>query len=207
MIAAMRTGAGTRQAIIDEALRQAIARGFDGLTLGTLAADLNMSKSGLFAHFKSKEALQMAVLEEGLKRFSRRVIEPIKQHPRGLPRLEKAFTNFLQWIQGDSKVPGCLFITASQEFHAKPGPIRDQLVQLQRAWRSTLEYLVQQAFADSDSLSPEQAKLFVFEMIGIALVFQQTIKLLDDDNATGQAHKAFQQLITRYRQILKSPPK
>lgn len=197
----MRTGAGTRQAILDEALRQAVVRGFDGLTLGTLAADLNMSKSGLFAHFKSKEALQIAVLEEGLKRFSQKVIEPIKQHPRGLPRLEKAFTNFLQWIQGDAKVPGCLFITASQEFHAKPGPIRDQLVELQRAWRSTLEYLVQQAFAETDSLSPEQAKLFVFEMIGIALAFQQTLKLLDDAQAMPYAQKAFQQLIARYQQL------
>lgn len=195
----MRNGTATRQNILDEAVRQAAVFGFDGLTLGALATQLNMSKSGLFAHFKSKEALQLAVLEEGLKRFGQQVIDPIKKQERGLPRLREAFQNYLKWISGDKYAPACIFCMASQEFQTKDGALRDQLVELQQAWRSTLEYLVQQAFTDQLWMSSEDCRQVVFEMMGIALSYQQSFKLLDDTKAKGRADAAFSTLVNRYQ--------
>src|SRR5687767_2055842 len=120
----MGKGAVTREAIIDEALAQATRLGFEGLSLAPLAGSLGLSKSGLFAHFKSKEVLELAVLEEAIARFRRQVIEPSLSAPRE-ERLSTIFERYLDWLAGKGKKAGCLFVTLVQEYDDRPGPIRD----------------------------------------------------------------------------------
>ena len=123
----MGKGATTREAIVSQALDRAVQVGLSGLSLGPLADDLNLSKSGLFAHFKSKEALQLAVLQEAIDRFTDRVVEPGLQAPRGRARMEALMRCWFDWIEGEPGMRGCLFSVAAQEYddqheNSDPGP-------------------------------------------------------------------------------------
>ena len=136
----MAKGSATRDAIIGEALSQAVRIGLEGITVGGLASSMNLSKSGLFAHFKSKEALQLAVVEEAIARFGRSVVEPALKTNSPGARLDRLFLGYLDWIRGNKQADGCLFITAIQEFDDQPGAIRDRLSNRNRAggasWRA-----------------------------------------------------------------------
>ncbi|MDO9247728.1 MAG: TetR/AcrR family transcriptional regulator, partial [Phenylobacterium sp.] len=105
----MGKGATTREAIVSQALDRAVQVGLSGLSLGPLAEDLNLSKSGLFAHFKSKETLQLAVLQEAIDRFTARVVEPGLRAPRGRGRMELLIHRWFDWIEGEPGMRGCLF--------------------------------------------------------------------------------------------------
>jgi AcrR family transcriptional regulator len=125
-------GESTRQRILEHAMAVASAEGFDGLTIGRLSADLGLSKSGLFAHFGSKEALQEALLDLTAARFTERVIRPALEAPRGLPRLEAVIERWLEWGRGSDMPGGCLLMAAGFEFDDRPGLIREVLVRHQR---------------------------------------------------------------------------
>jgi AcrR family transcriptional regulator len=184
----------TRDAIIDEGLSQAVVFGLDGISIGGLASSLNLSKSGLFAHFKSKEALQLAVLDEAIERFARQVVAPALKAATPIQKLDRLFLGYLDWIRGDRQTGGCLFITAIQEFDERPGPVRDRLVASQMAWRETLEGAAREAIAAGE-LSPKPGpNVFVFELIGIALAYQHSQKLFRDRQARALAEKAFAHL-------------
>src|SRR4051794_26154829 len=116
----MEKGTATRQAIVGTALDHAARHGLASVTFGVLADELQMSKSGLFAHFKAKEALQLAVLEEAGTRFRRRVIAPALTRPDGHGRLSHLFTNYLDWM-GD----GCVYSTVAQEIDKLPAGVAD----------------------------------------------------------------------------------
>ncbi|MEX1032285.1 MAG: TetR/AcrR family transcriptional regulator [Cellvibrionaceae bacterium] len=192
----MSKGETTRQQIINEAMRQSVSLGFEGISLGGLAGSLAMSKSGLYAHFKSKEALQLAILEEAIARFIQAVTKPAMAKPKGLERLRAVFMNYLDWIQGDkTDLDGCIFMTLAQEYSGKPGPIRDLLVASQQQWRTALQQLAEQAFPTKR----QDAEQFTFEMIGVALSFQQSWKLIKDPSALQRAQQAFEHLISRYQ--------
>ena len=172
----------TRDAIIDEGLSQAVVFGLDGISIGGLASSLNLSKSGLFAHFKSKEALQLAVLDEAIERFARQVVAPALKAATPIQKLDRLFLGYLDWIRGDRQTGGCLFITAIQEFDERPGPVRDRLVASQMAWRATLEGAAREAIAAGGKPEPGP-NVFVFELIGIALAYQHSQKLFRDKRA------------------------
>src|SRR3954470_4749744 len=121
----MRKGEATRQAILDHAAAQASRIGLRGLSIGQLAEELALSKSGLFAHFQSKEALQVQVLEHAAANFVDRVVRPALAAPRGIPRLRALFEGWLAW--GDSQASGCIFVAAAAELDDQPGPARDRL--------------------------------------------------------------------------------
>jgi AcrR family transcriptional regulator len=125
-------GAETRQAILSHALALATRVGIEGLTIGRLAEDLGMSKSGLIAHFQTKEALQVQVLETGAHRFVEEVLRPALKAPRGEPRLRALFERLLAWEASPSLPGGCPLIAASSELDDRPGPARDYLVQARR---------------------------------------------------------------------------
>ena len=131
-------GEQTREAILTHALGLATRIGFEGLTIGRLADDLGMSKSGLFAHFRSKEALQLEILRMAGARMVEAVVKPAFAAPRGEPRVRELFERWLDWEQSPSLPGGCPFMSASFELDDRPGPVRDFVVQNLRDWMDTL---------------------------------------------------------------------
>jgi AcrR family transcriptional regulator len=131
-------GEQTREAILAHALGLATRIGFEGLTIGRLADDLRMSKSGLFAHFRSKEALQLEILRLAGARMVESVVKPALAAPRGEPRVRALFERWLAWEQSPSLPGGCPFMAASFELDDRPGPVRDFVVQNLRDWIDTL---------------------------------------------------------------------
>src|SRR6185369_16419889 len=126
-------GAATRSAIVEEALRQTGRDGLAGLSFGGLADALRLSKSGLFAHFKSKEALQLAVLDEAGVRFRERVLAPALARPAGRPRLLALFGRYLDWM-GE----GCVYSAIAQEIGSLPAPVEEAFRDGQRQWQQTI---------------------------------------------------------------------
>jgi AcrR family transcriptional regulator len=196
----MGKGEATRQAILDRAIALASQTGLDGLTIGTLAEDLGLSKSGLFAHFRSKEALQVQVLEHVGARFVDVVIKPALRAPRGEPRLRALFARLLQWPAQGNLPGGCPIMAAAVELDDRPGPARDVLVNQQKDWLDTLANLARTAVAEGhfrEALDPEQ---FAFELYGIEFAYHHAVRLLADPKAEARAWVAFEGLVARAKQ-------
>src|ERR1700689_4128755 len=139
-------GARTRTAILQTAADLASIDGLDGLSIGRLATELAMSKSGLFAHFGSKEELQLATIEEARQRYAREVIEPACAAGSGILRLHALCEAFLSYLERAVFPGGCFFASAMAEFDSKaPGPVRDRIAQFQDQWMGTLERAAQHA--------------------------------------------------------------
>ena len=190
-------GERARAAILDAALRIVSKAGLDGLTIGTLADATGMSKSGLFAHFGSREELLLAVLAHGQAQFSEVVFQPAMAKPRGLPRLKAMFTHWLDWTESAELPGGCPMIGGAAEFDDKPGPVRDMLAGGQRTWIDTLKRTVRQAVEEGqmpDDTDPEQ---IAFEMFGIALVVHHHRRLLGYPKARARALAALDKLLNR----------
>lgn len=188
-------GAATRTAILDEAMKQASLMGLEAISLAPLAERLRLSKSGLFAHFKSKEALQIEVLETAIGLFKRDVIAPSMRRRTVQNRIDDLFTRWLAWIRGGAETGGCLFMTMAQEFDNRPGPIRDRLVESQKEMRAYLAALIREGMADGSvrpDVDPEQ---WVFELYGIALSYQHAANLLNDAHAKRRALAGARRLI------------
>lgn len=190
----MRKGAATREAIVGRALEQAVSVGLEGLSLGPLADSLELSKSGLFAHFKSKEALQLAVLEEAIGRFQARVIEPSLAEPRGRPRMEALVRRWFDWVEGEPDMRGCIFAVTAQEFDDRPGAIRDRLVASQLAWHETLARVAAD-LPKAGKAPPDYCRQLVFELVGVSLSYQQQAKLFRAPNARARAEEAIAKLL------------
>jgi AcrR family transcriptional regulator len=184
----MAKGTETHDRIVGHALAMASVEGLDALSLGDLANDVGMSKSGLFAHFRSKEALQLDVLTAAVEKFRRVVIQPALAEPRGEPRLRALFTRWIEWEHHDSMPGGCVFVHAAFEWDDRSGPVRDALVRFQREWITFLAGAAQRA----DVSNPEQ---FAFEMLGIVLSYYWSKRLLRDPDAKSKALSAFENLI------------
>jgi AcrR family transcriptional regulator len=195
----MSKGEQTRQQIIDRALNLSSAVGLEGLSLGNLAAELKLSKSGLFAHFKSKEALQLEVLQAAIDLFVLDVVRPAILKPRGLRRLEALFENYLAWARGSGKARTCIFMGLSQEYDDRPGPVRDALAKSQRDWRDTVAQVAMTGVSEKEFRKDLDAEQFAFEFIGIGMIFQQYCKLLEDRKAERRAYTAFEALLARSR--------
>ena len=134
----MTKGEETRAAILDQAVTMATRIGLEGLSIGSLAGETGMSKSGLFAHFESKQNLQLAVLQTSVDRFISQVVAPALGEARGLPRVRALFENWLAWSNDPGRPGGCFFIAAANELDDRPGPLRDRLVAYQRDWLEAL---------------------------------------------------------------------
>jgi AcrR family transcriptional regulator len=193
----MSKGEQTRQQIIDRALNLSSAVGLEGLSLGNLAAELKLSKSGLFAHFKSKEALQLEVLQAAIDLFVLDVVRPAILKPRGLRRVEALFENYLAWARGNGKARTCIFMGLSQEYDDRPGPVRDALAKSQRDWRDTVAQVAMTGVSEQQFRKDLDAEQFAFEFIGIGMIFQQYCKLLEDRKAERRAYAAFEALLAR----------
>ena len=198
-ISAVKRNPQAHQEIVDRALSLAHEIGLEGLSLGILAAALKRSKSGLFAHFRSKEELQLEVLREVITRFTKTVVVPALAQPRGEPRLRRLFGGYLGWIRGHAKNGGCMLMALAQEFDDRPGPVRDLLVQRMGDWQKTIARVAHSAVEEKyfrENLDTEQ---FAYETMGIAMAFQHTNKLLKDSRAGRRAQEAFEELLARGR--------
>lgn len=191
-------GERTRAAILDEALRLVSKAGLDGLTIGALAEATGMSKSGLFAHFGSREELLLAVLAHGQAQFGEVVFQPAMAKPRGLPRVRAMFVNWLDWTESAELPGGCPMIGGATEFDDKPGAVRDMLAGGQRTWIETLKRAVRQAIDEGHLAKETDPEQIAFEMFGIALVVHHHRRLLGYRKARERALAALDSLFQRY---------
>ena len=187
----------TRTVILDESLQLASRIGFEALTIGHLAEQTGMSKSGLFAHFKSKEQLQLQTLDHSRQLFVDTVIRPTLTTPRGIKRVEALFDNWLVWervLQG-----GCIFVTGAAEYDDQPGPMRDALVRNQRDWIESIATVVRTAVTEGDFAEDTDPEQFAFEFNALTLAYHHASRLLDDDRAGDRARVTFEALVARHR--------
>lgn len=195
----MSKGAETRRAILDRGLDLASLQGLRGVTIGVLAEALGLSKSGLFAHFKSKEALDTALIEHTAARFIERVIRPALTAARGEPRVRELWKRVLEWPTGSGLPGGCPMIAAAAELDDVEGPARDALVAQQKDWLDTLANLARIAQREGDfsaKLSPEQ---FAFEFHALQLEHHLWARLLRDPRSDERAQAAFEALLARVK--------
>jgi AcrR family transcriptional regulator len=157
-----------------------------------------MSKSGLFAHFGSREELLIAVMDRGQQEFLKLVIDPALARPRGLPRLRALFVNWIDWTESADLPGGCPMIGGAVEFDDKPGPVRDTLASGQRAWIGTLTRAARQAVEQGQLAPDADVEQIAFELFGIALVVHHHRRLLGYGKARERALNAFETLIERH---------
>lgn len=194
----MKKGERTRTLILNDALALAAEVGLEGLSIGSLADRLGLSKSGLFAHFGSKEDLQLATLRHSQERFVATVFQPALASPRGLPRLRALFENWLSWIARIDRPGGCVILAASVEYDDRPGPLREALVAGQRELRGALAKAVRLAVEQGHLRTDTDPWQLVFEVLGIVLAVHHDRGLLDDSRALDRARRAFERLITAH---------
>lgn len=191
----MTKGDDTRRAILGEALSLASEVGLAGVTIGALASRVKMSKSGLFAHFSSKDNLDVAILEEATRRFVDLVVAPALRQKRGETRVRAIFENWLAWVKHDSMPGGCVFVAAAAELDDKPGPPRDKLVASQKDWLSTLAGAARIAVEEGDFRADLDTAQFAFETYALAFGFHTLERLLRDGTTEKRVRTAFDRLV------------
>jgi AcrR family transcriptional regulator len=194
----MRKGELTRAAILDVALELSSRDGLEGLTIGVLADRMNMSKSGVFAHFGSREDLQLEVVKLYHHRFEQEVFFPSVREPRGLPRLQSMFDRWLARVSVEI-ASGCIYISGAVEYDDRPGPIREELVKMVQAWQGALQRAARQAI-DVGHLRPDaDADQLVYEMYGLILALHHDARFLRMPGSVDRARRGFERLIENYR--------
>jgi AcrR family transcriptional regulator len=193
----MGKGAETRAYILTQAISMAGILGLEGLTIGRLATQTGMSKSGLFGHFGSKEALQFAVLETIAKDFSLKVISPALKEPTGETRLRKLFSNWMEWANDEKQEGGCRLMGASVELNARPGELRDYLAEQQIEWIDCIRRMAQKAVSESIFRAGLDTRQFAFEFHSIGLGLNFSLRLLRDPAALSRSQVAFDSLIQK----------
>lgn len=191
----MSKGTHTREAIVQEAMRTASQIGLEGLSIGQLAGQLGLSKSGLFAHFKSKENLQIQVLEGSAQLFIQRVVLPALDEPRGEPRVRALFENWLGWASRPALPGGCIFVGAATEFDDRPGPVRAHLVSTQRDWVATLGRAARIAQDEGHFRADLDAEQFAYHIYSLLLGGHLYNRLLEDGRALERARAGFDLLL------------
>jgi AcrR family transcriptional regulator len=192
-------GEVTKQMILDHASSLASRVGLDGLSIGKLAEELQLSKSGLFAHFRSKEALEVQVLEHAEARFIEAVIKPALTAPRGEKRVRALFDRWMRWPKTSGLEGGCFFVAVAAELDDRPGPARDVLVRQQKDWMDVITNVVRTAIAEEEFKKNLDAEQFAFEVWGILLSYHWAVRLIEDPKANARANAAFEALIAKSR--------
>jgi AcrR family transcriptional regulator len=183
-------GERTRQSIVERAVDLASLQGLEGLTIGRLAEDLGLSKSGLFAHFGSKEELQLATIEAAAERYIREIFTPALTEPRGYPRLLAICRSWLSYLRRGVFPGGCFFAAASFEFDGRPGPVRDTIRRLMNDWIGALEKAIVMA-QEEGHLDPEvEPSQLAFELNALFFGANFACYLRDDARAVDRAEKA-----------------
>lgn len=189
-------GERTRKAILETAVNIASAEGLEGLTIGRLALELSMSKSGLFAHFGSKEDLQVATVEAARAIFIREVIGPAFETAQGLLRLWQLCDIWLGYVQRGVFRGGCFFAAAAAEFDGRPGPVRDRIAEIMKEWLTTLRNTIIEA-QNAGQLSQEvDATQLAFEFNSLELGANWAFQLHGDLKAFTRAREAIRERLS-----------
>jgi len=194
----MRKGELTRAAILDVALGLASRDGLEGLTIGLLADKMNMSKSGVFAHFGSREDLQIEVLKLYHHHFEQEVFYPSMKEARGLPRLESMFSRWVKRVTMEI-ASGCIYISGAVEYDDRPGAIREELVGMVKAWQDALRRCIEQAVECGHLRADTDPQQLVFEMYGLVLALHHDARFIKRPGSVSRAQVGFERLLKSYR--------
>ena len=190
-------GQQTKAAIVEAALGLATQIGLDGLSIGALAEVMKMSKSGVFAHFGSREELQISVVREYHHQFEQEVFFPAMQLPRGLPRLRALFHNWM--VRTSAEIDsGCLYISGAVEFDDRPGPVRDALASSVKTWLTALHRAVLQARDETHLAIDTDANQMAFEIHGLILALHYEARFLRAAKSLHRAKQGFEHILLRY---------
>ncbi|WP_369244041.1 TetR/AcrR family transcriptional regulator [Streptomyces sp. R41] len=187
--------AATRDRIIESALALASAEGLEGLTIGRLATDLEMSKAGVIGHFGTKEALQLAVLDAAVERFRLRVPARAVGARPGTERLARAFGEWIDYMAEDEGHGGCFRTSVASEFDGRPGPVRDAVLEALAAWSAYVTAELNTAVDNRELPERTDVDQLVFELNGVALAANQSIQLHRDPLAPTRARRAIARLL------------
>lgn len=188
MATAVKPRGSTRQAVLERAIDLASTEGLEGLTIGRLAAEMEMSKSGLFRHFGSKEELQLATIDAAAQRYAEEVVAPALELPKGKRRLRALCERYLDHLEQRVFAGGCFFAACATEFDDRPGPVRDRVSEMMASWLALLAGEAERAGADD----PAQ---LAFELHSVVLAANLRSRLLRDPNAFVHARAAVDRLL------------
>jgi AcrR family transcriptional regulator len=194
---ALQKGQQTKAAIVDAALSLATQIGLEGLSIGALAEVTQMSKSGVFAHFGSREELQISVVREYHQRFEQEVFYPALTAPRGLPRLRAMFANWMKRtsVELDS---GCIYISGAVEFDDRPGPVRDALAWSVQTWHAAMKRAITLAKEAGHLDAATEEEQMLFEIHGLILALHYEARFLKNPGSIARAHAGFENILRRY---------
>ena len=198
-------GERTRKAILETAVHIASAEGLEGLTIGRLAQELSMSKSGLFAHFGSKEELQVATVEAARTIFINEVIKPAFEATQGLLRLWKLCDIWLAYVQSGVFRGGCFFAAVAAEFDSRPGPVRDRIAEIMKEWLAALGDAIVEAQNVGHLIKEIDAMQLAFEFNSLELGANWAFQLYGDPGAFKRAREAILDRLNRYATPAGSP--
>ena len=194
---ALHKGQQTRAAILDAALGLASHMGLEGLSIGALAEVTQMSKSGVFAHFGSREELQISVIREYHARFEDEVFFPAIKEERGLPRLRALFERWIRRVSVEID-SGCIYISGAVEFDDRPGPVRDALASMVRAWQAALARAIRLAVQGGQLRADTDADQMLFELHGLILALHHDARFLRSPGALDRARTGFERTLSHY---------
>jgi AcrR family transcriptional regulator len=189
-------GQQTKAAIVDAALGLATQIGLEGLSIGALAEVMQMSKSGVFAHFGSREELQISVVREYHTRFEDEVFYPAMEAPRGLPRVRALFDNWMKRtsVEIDS---GCIYISGAVEFDDRPGPVRDALASSVTTWQDAFKRAIEIAAEEGHFAPDTDASQVAFEIHGLILALHYEARFLRSPGCLDRAWRGFAAILER----------
>jgi AcrR family transcriptional regulator len=187
-------GQQTRAAILEAALALASHKGLEGLSIGALADVTRMSKSGVFAHFGSREELQISVIREYHARFEEEVFFPALREPRGLPRLRALFERWVRRVSVEID-SGCIYISGAVEFDDRPGPVRDALASMVGAWQSALERAIRAAIEEGHMSPATDPAQMLFEIHGLILALHHDARFLRQPGVLERVRDGFERLL------------
>lgn len=192
-------GESTRSAVLGHALALASEVGLEGVTIGTLAERASMSKSGLFAHFQSKETLQIAILDEAIARFVDQVVMPALKSPRGEPRVRALLKRWQLWSRAEFMPGGCVFVASIADFDDKEGAVRDRLASCQRDWLDTLATAIRIGVDEGHFAKNTDPAQIAHEILTLAYGTHLIARLLRDPSAEKRLGRAVERIFTTIR--------
>lgn len=192
----MNKGKDTKTHILEQGILKASQLGLESVTIGTLARETQLSKSGLFAHFQSKENLQIAILDHAAHDFTEHVILPALKIQGGLPRIRAVVELWIEW--GSNLPGGCIFVTAATEYSDRPGRIREHLISQQQEWINSLKRLAQSAIKAGDFRKDIDQDQFAYDLYSLLLGFHYFDRLLNNPRTKARQETALEDLLKRY---------
>jgi AcrR family transcriptional regulator len=195
----MSKGEQTKEKILNTAISLASVYGLQDLSIGKLANESQLSKSGLFAHFNSKENLQAQIVQRITDLYVEHVLSPAIAHPRGIPRIRVIFRNWKRWIDGETLPGGCLALASAVEFDDRPGVVRQEVVGMFQSLLLMLERSARIAIEEGHFRSDVDTKQFAYELNALVCGYHMSSRLLEDPEAEARSNEAFEKLLDAFR--------